>query len=514
MGLARRTRIVGALIEPSGRSVGAGKLSLACAEVRFSVRPQRVLVAVGLMIIVIGVVVGVVTGAFGSISGIGVPSTPSTRSGASTPSSVSTASKTPAATPAATASPARLPAPVLLPANSGRLPDAGKLVARINAVHVKDVKGHYSGAVVDVGSGRLVFAHSASTGLIPASTMKLLTSAAALSVLGPEHTFTTFVVRPKARQIVLVGGGDPYLAKKAAAGEYPRRASIADLAKVTAAQLKAKKVTRVSLGYDSSLFAGPAWNPAWPDGYGDQVSRTSALWVDEGRVYGSPGPRFRDPAKQAASTFAAALRKRGIAVTSVAPARAPRSAARIASVHSMPLERIVERLLLTSDNDAAETLLRQVAIGTRRPGTAADGVQAVKATLSKLGAWDAGTRISDGSGLARQTRVSADEMVKVLRAAAQDGHPGLRAIITGLPVAGVEGSLRTRFFDDASLAGRGVVRAKTGTLRKVHTLAGIVRTADGSVLVFAFLINNPKNDYAATVWLDRVTTAISSCGCR
>jgi len=81
-------------------------------------------------------------------------------------------------------------------------------------------------------------------------------------------------------------------------------------------------------------------------------------------------------------------------------------------------------------------------------------------------------------------------------------------------VAGVEGSLRSRYFDDESEAGRGAVRGKTGTLRKVHSLAGLVRTRDGSVLVFAFLINNPKNDYAAKVWLDRVSAAIGTCGCR
>jgi D-alanyl-D-alanine carboxypeptidase/D-alanyl-D-alanine-endopeptidase (penicillin-binding protein 4) len=489
-------------------------------EVRVSVRPQRVLIALVPMIIVIAVVVGFVTGAFGSISGNGISATGSGSSDASGPPSVGTASLTPTAatptatpSPTATASPLGLPAPVLAPANSSQPPDTRKLAARINAVKVKDVKGRLSGAVADVGSGRVVFARNATSDLIPASTLKLLTSAAALSILGPDHTFTTSVVRPKAGHIVLVGGGDPYLAKKSSAGEYPRRASIADLARLTAARLKADKITKVSLGYDSSLFRGPAWNPAWPDGYSNQVTRTTALWVDEGRVSGS-GFRWRDPAKNAASTFAAALKKRGIAVTSVAPARAPRSAVPIASVRSMPLERIVERLLLVSDNDAAEAILRQVAIGTRRPGTTADGVKAVKATLTKLGAWDATNRISDGSGLGRQTKVSADAIVKVLRLAGQDRHPELRAILTGLPVAGVEGSLRSRFFDDESLAGRGVVRAKTGTLRKVHTLAGIVRTADGSVLVFAFLINNPKNAYAATVWLDRVTTAIGSCGCR
>ena len=90
----------------------------------------------------------------------------------------------------------------------------------------------------------------------------------------------------------------------------------------------------------------------------------------------------------------------------------------------------------------------------------------------------------------------------------------LRALLTGLPVAGVEGSLATKFGDDQSLAGRGVVRGKTGTLTKVHGLAGTITTRDGTVLTYAFLVNNPKNDYNATVWLQRVTAAISTCGCR
>ena len=59
-----------------------------------------------------------------------------------------------------------------------------------------------------------------------------------------------------------------------------------------------------------------------------------------------------------------------------------------------------------------------------------------------------------------------------------------------------------------------VVRGKTGTLSKVHGLAGTIATRDGSVLAYAFLVNDPKNDYNATVWLQRVTAAISTCGCR
>lgn len=224
--------------------------------------------------------------------------------------------------------------------------------------------------------------------------------------------------------------------------------------------------------------------------------------------------RHRDPAKQAATAFADALSKQGITVTATRRAHAPKSAPVVAKVSSMPLERIVEHLIKVSDNDAAEVIYRQAAIGAGKPGSIAEANKVVRAELNELGIWGAGMTINDGSGLARQTKVPADSMVKMLRVAAEQQHPELRAVITGLSVAGVEGSLKRRYVDDQSLAARGVVRAKTGTLNKVRSLAGVVRTADGSLLAFAFLINNPRNEYAAMVWLDRVTAAISRCGCR
>jgi serine-type D-Ala-D-Ala carboxypeptidase/endopeptidase (penicillin-binding protein 4) len=428
----------------------------------------------------------------------------------------STGTQVTASTPprsSATPSP-KLPSPVLAAAAVGNSPDAAALTAKITSVRVKNANGTYSGSVIDVGSGKVLFSHSSRTPRIPASTMKVLTCAAALSTLGPNHRFRTSVVSPKAGQIILVGGGDPYLATKAQSEDYIRRASIGDLARRTATALQQRKITEVKLGYDASLFAGPAWNPFWPDGYGDQVSRVSALWVNEGRGGTSGGPRSANPAKQAATEFAKALKKRGVSVSSVESARAPESATKVATVTSWPLQRIVEQILMTSDNDGAEVMLRQAAIGAGRRGTTANGVAVVRAQLIKLGAWHEASNITDGSGLARQTRIPADTLARLLRLAAGKEHPELRPLITGLPVAGVEGSLRARFFDDASSAGRGVVRAKTGTLRRVHTLAGVVRTADGSLLSFAFLVNNPKNEYAANVWLDRVTTAISRCGCR
>jgi serine-type D-Ala-D-Ala carboxypeptidase/endopeptidase (penicillin-binding protein 4) len=427
----------------------------------------------------------------------------------------------PASTPSVTAAPStaaptpakgELPGPVLAPAPQRVVPNKTAVGNKIRTVKVKGMTGSYSGAVIEVGSGKVVFAHNATQGYIPASTMKLLTSTAALSILGPEHTFKTSVVSPKRGQIILVGGGDPYLSSKSRAG-YPKRATITGLARATASRLKHDKIKKVSVGYDASLFRGPSWNPRWPGFYADQVSHTSSLWVDEGHV-GYGGVRYKDPAKQAATAFAGALSKQGVRVTATRSAHAPKSAAVVARVSSMPLERIVEHLLMVSDNDAAEVIFRQAAIGAKKPGSIVEATRVVRAELTKLGIWDPGMTITDGSGLARRTKVPADSMVKMLRVAASTQHPELRAVITGLSVAGVEGSLRRQYFDDKSAAGRGVVRGKTGTLNKVRARAGLVRTADGSLLAYAFLINKPKNEYNAMIWLDRVTAALSTCGCR
>lgn len=476
------------------------------------------------MVVAVGLVAGLVSGAFGALARGGLYATGLwSANGPSTLTSVNPVRSTPSdATPSATGSasasaspkPSGLPAPVLAGAG-GKAPSSAKVAAKIKGVKVDGVASKsFTGSVVDVGSGKTLYSHNAGKAYIPASTMKLLTTTTALSILGPEHTFTTKVVSPKAGRIILVGGGDPYLATKTTADTFPKRASVAALARSSAVALKKNKVKTVSLGYDDSLFSGPRWNPTWPDLYRDQVTPVSALWVDEGRVSGSPGPRVQNPSKAAAEAYAAALRKQGIKVKGISAERARSSAAPVAKVSSMPLERIVEQLLLVSDNDAAEVVLRQAAIGAGKRGSFTDGVSAVRARLTKLGVWADGTKINDGSGLSRKTHVPAAGMTRLLRLDASEAHPGLRAVITGLPVAGVEGSLRTHYSDDQSLAGRGLVRGKTGTLTKVHSLAGLVRARDGSVLVYAFLINNPKNDYNAKVWLDRASAALSTCGCR
>ncbi|RSN71051.1 D-alanyl-D-alanine carboxypeptidase, partial [Streptomyces sp. WAC 05379] len=85
----------------------------------------------------------------------------------------------------------------------------------------------------------------------------------------------------------------------------------------------------------------------------------------------------------------------------------------------------------------------------------------------------------------------------------------LRPVLTGLPVAGFTGTLSTRYTDGAA----GIVRAKTGTLHGVNSLAGTVVDQDGRLLAFAFLSTGDNADAARSA-LDRTATALASCGCR
>lgn len=484
---------------------------------------RRLVVPFVALLVVTGLVLGLVSGVFGSWARQGLAAAGLETPGALDPSAPANGTATGSGTggPASTVTPSpgpatsvALPAPVLAGTDGRGTVSAAALADRIRGVEVKG-SGGYSGEVRDMRTGAVVFGHRAGTGAIPASTTKLVTSAAALDLLGPEHRFTTSVVSAGRGKLVLVGGGDPYLEEKASRAE-PTRASLSALARSTARVLKADGVRRVSLDYDTSRFSGPAWNPTWPGTYGDVASRVSALWVNEGRTIpggGVLGPRQKDPARAAAKAFAARLEGQGIDVGAVGRGKAVKGAPRVASVSSMTLERIVEHVLMTSDNDGAEVLLRQAAVAAGRRGTFAAGTAVVTARLKDLGVWTSSVRLVDGSGLSRSTRIPARTLTKLLRVAGEDAHPRLRPLLTGLPVAGVEGSLATKFGDDESLAGRGVVRGKTGTLTKVHGLAGTIMTADGALLAYAFLVNNPKNDYNATVWLQRVTAAISTCRC-
>jgi D-alanyl-D-alanine carboxypeptidase/D-alanyl-D-alanine-endopeptidase (penicillin-binding protein 4) len=371
--------------------------------------------------------------------------------------------------------------------------------------------GSLAGLVVDAATGGTVFARRPDASLPPASTVKLLTAAAALEGLGPDATLSTSVLR-SGRTLFLVGGGDMTLTDRPRPG-YPRAASLAALARRTAAALGTTGGP-VALRYDATAWPGPATAPGWTPGYlsaGD-VSRLSPLEVDEARLRRGQAQRSADPAAAAAAAFGAELRRNGVVVTGQPrPASASAAASRVATVTSAPVAALVERMLTVSDNDLAESLGRAAATAAGLPADFAGEAEAVLAAVRRLGVPMTGLRLYDASGLSRLDRVSPRALVAVLRASQRDDR--LAPAFEGLPVAGLTGTLADRYRTASSRAGAGVARAKTGTLAGVSALAGQVVDAAGRLLVFAFVTDHAPLPTPAEKALDRLVSRLAACSC-
>ena len=404
--------------------------------------------------------------------------------------------------PGFTAAPAPTPRAVARTAPSPRPTERAvrrALGLALDDPHLADLR-----AVVAPLTGRPVLddGHGVST---PASTLKLLTAA----------TFATRVVADGRHGIVLVGGGDPFLeSKQPTEGPARHDASLQTLAALTAKKLGSRGVTKVHLAFDTSLFTGPRVNPHWPKSYvsDDVVTPITALWADEGVDPDGSG-RASEPSATAAALFATYLRKDGIQVEpEVVEKRARADTPELARVTSLPVADIVERVLQYSDNEGAEVLAHHVGLEVEGEGSYAAGVRGVTTTLQGLGVDLRHAIIQDGSGLSRHDRLDAETLVQVLQVSSSPAHPELRSVVTGLPVAAYDGSLGYRFDDSP---GRGLVRAKTGTLTGTSALAGITTDARGHALVFAFVSNHVK--YAETLdtraALDRLASALATCRC-
>ncbi|CAM5529258.1 hypothetical protein STAFG_1244 [Streptomyces afghaniensis 772] len=386
----------------------------------------------------------------------------------------------------------------------------GKALAKTLTPLLKDpaLGPRPAAAVVDITTGRRLYGTDSDAALTPASTTKIATAVAALSAMGADHRLTTrAALEPDTQEVVLVGGGDPTLtAREASDGS----ASLRLLADQTAAALAQRGIRDVTLSYDTTRYAGTQKHPI---GVNPNLALVSPLMVDEGRTDDStsgPVARVTDPAADAARRFGDLLRSRGIKATSPGPSKATSRAKTLATVDSPPLSALVERMLTNSDNDIAEALARQTAIATGHRADFAGADQAINAQLRKLGLPLKGAAFKDGSGLNRADRLTAGLLTVLLAKAADPAHPELRPALTGLPVAGFTGTLTTRYTDGAA----GVVRAKTGTLTGVNTLAGTVVDQDGRLLAFAFMANNTTDPAAAQTALDRAATTLAACGCR
>lgn len=240
---------------------------------------------------------------------------------------------------------------------------------------------------------------------------------------------------------------------------------------------------------------------------GDTVLLRGSIPVDghELRFY----KNIVNPALYTAHMFKTFWEKRGMTfVGNVKEGTVPSDARKILDFDSLPLWQIVWGMNKFSNNFVADQILKK--LGAEMwgpPGTRQKGLTAMADALEDIGILPKTYSIIDGSGLTRGTKVTARQIVAVLGASHRDFGIAPE-MIASLGIAGEDGTLRRRFPNSA--AEKNVLRAKTGSLDGVNSLAGFTPTADGELLAFAIILNDPKTKFGRmTAWIDPVADALA-----
>ncbi|MBW4516594.1 MAG: D-alanyl-D-alanine carboxypeptidase/D-alanyl-D-alanine-endopeptidase [Timaviella obliquedivisa GSE-PSE-MK23-08B] len=389
-----------------------------------------------------------------------------------------------------------------------------------------------------------LYAQDADRFFIPASNLKLLTTAAALEVLGDRYTIRTSVYQVHSDQVILrvVGRGDPSLTD----------IQLNQLAK----QIRDRNITQIDqLIADDSYFQGDATNPTWEwedvqSGYGAPVnslilnenligltffpqnlgqplrivwddpaeatrwqisnrSKTVAAAAEESLQVGRDLERSQlnvrgqlrvgsrpetaaiaitQPSRYFLQRFKQALRQWNIQVNQsfVTTERTGAQGTEISAVESESLPGLIAKVNQESNNLYAESLLRTLGI-TRSPQASSSleaGVEAVKKALTQLGVDVAGYNLRDGSGVSRHNWATPESLVQTLQG--MGASPHAVPYRNSLAVAGRVGSLQNRFLN-SPVAGK--LQGKTGFLSGSTALSGYLEPPDYSPLVFSILIN-------------------------
>jgi len=409
---------------------------------------------------------------------------------------------------AATAAPGIVPV-----ADSATKPTPDRLAATLAPLVADPNLGALTGRITDAVTGAQLWAQGADVPMQPASTNKVLTTAAALLALDRDARLTTRVMASgQPGVVVLRGGGDPTLSAAPAGQDtwYRDAARISDLAD----QVRRSGIFVTTVQVDISAFSGPTMAPGWDpaDIDGGDIAPMEAVMLDGGRTQpvSVDSARSTTPALDAGRALAVALKVDPAKVT-VLPAGTP-SGQEIASVQSPPLIERLRQMMNESDNVMAESIGREVAAEQNRPQSFDGAVQAVLGQLDKAKIDTGNARLLDSSGLSVHDRLTAETLDGVVNAAAGTDQPKLRPLLDVLPIAGGSGTLSNRYLDtDGGRAAAGYLRAKTGSLTGTNALAGIVTDASGRVLTFAFISNNAGPTGRTAI--DALAAVLRSCGC-
>jgi D-alanyl-D-alanine carboxypeptidase/D-alanyl-D-alanine-endopeptidase (penicillin-binding protein 4) len=403
--------------------------------------------------------------------------------------------------------------------------------------------------ILEADSGRVVTVHNADTPRSPASTIKTVTTFAALDMLGPAFLWQTRAWIHDG-DLILQGGGDPYMTLE-------RWWSF-----VQGLRASGLKSIRGDIVIDNTAFSLPPEDPGAFDGRPNRSYNVlpDALMVnfqsidfrlladpDSGKVQviASPAPVNLDvenhirfvpgrcsgsagrvdfqvasaawdrvvfsgalsphctersfarvllsPATYAFGTFVALWRQSGGEFSGklrIEPT--PADAKPLFTFDSLSLGEIVRLTNKHSSNLMARHLL--LTLGKERygePATLEKGAAAIDEWSRERGLDLTGVDIDNGSGLSRSTHISALQMAKVLNAAYHSRFAP--EYLASLPLAGMDGTLRTRM----KSAPGGSVRLKTGTLEGVSGVAGYVTSAGGKTYILVSLVNHSRTDFGA-----------------
>jgi D-alanyl-D-alanine carboxypeptidase/D-alanyl-D-alanine-endopeptidase (penicillin-binding protein 4) len=226
--------------------------------------------------------------------------------------------------------------------------------------------------------------------------------------------------------------------------------------------------------YDQERFIAQ-----WPSSfYGVEAGPLGALMINDG-VVTNQSLKPDDPGLAAATELGNVFSQRGIAVSTGAQrgTTVPQTATKVGSIRSAPLSAIVQEMLVNSDNNTAELLVKELGYAKKGIGSTSAGLEVIAETVR---AWNGAVPVVvDGSGLSSSNSSTCDFFMQVLDRN-KEVFPNL------LAVAGSTGTLENAF-NDTSVENRLV--GKTGTLTGVKALVGYLPLESEEDVQFSLLIN-------------------------
>lgn len=342
--------------------------------------------------------------------------------------------------------------------------------------------------VYDLTADSLLFAHGHRQLLRPASTQKLITAIAALSILGTDYRYTTRLYSQGVLldsstiwqgDIIVKGGFDPLFQWDDVRSfvQSLREKGIRQIVGNVVFDLSMKDTTR------------RGWGWCWDD------------------PYGSLTPLLYDAKDRFKESFQEQLNEMGILLTGTFVNGITPPTAELINERHHTLTQVLHPMMKESDNLFAESVFYQLAAIPGRPwANRQAAVQQINSFFRTLGLNPQHYQVADGSGLSLYNYTTAEALVALLRYA-YTHEDVYDALLPSLPIAGVDGTLRRRM---RSGAAHRKVAAKTGTVEGVSSLAGFLTAGNGHRIAFAIINQGLRATATGRTFQNRICQALTT----